>query len=143
MKKIVTLFVGFGALVFVSAAPVPVVAANPVSQFAVCGNGLSNFFGIQPWYACLQAKPGNGGEVKLTDINDLYLIIFPLVDALVKIGAYVAIAFIFFMLISMVTARGNAGKIATAVTGIRDAIIGFVVCLIAIAIVNTISGVFI
>lgn len=141
MKKLFSIVFGLCALSIISAAPAPVAAASPATQFAVCGNGAANFFGIQPWYACLQQK--YNGQTKLTDINDLFLIIFPVVESLVKIGAYVAAAYIFFMLITMMVARGNAGKIATAVSGIRDAVIGFVICLISIAIVNTIVGVFV
>jgi hypothetical protein len=82
-------------------------------------------------------------EPKITAINDVFFILFPLVESLVKIGAYVAIFVIFFMLIKMVTARGNAGQIATAGNGIRDAIIGLIICVSAVAIVNFIASRFI
>lgn len=112
-------------------------AVAPAQQFAVCGSTLGNIFGIQPWYACLQAK---NGSVSIKSINDVFLIIFPLVESLVKIGAYVAAFIIFFMLIKMVTARGNAGQIASAGEGIRDAVIGLIICIAAVAIVNFIAG---
>lgn len=139
MKKLLFSLVAiFGiSLVPISAGAV----SNPAQQFAVCGTGASNFFGIQPWYACLPKD--SQGNPTIESINDIFLIAFPLVESLVKIGALVAAGIIFFLLIQIITARGNAGKIATAATGIRDAIIGFIICLISIAIVNFISGAFI
>lgn len=118
----------------------PAHAATPLTQMAVCGSGAGNLFGIQPWYACLQAK---NGSVSLKAINDVFYILFPLIESLVKIGAYVSIFVIFFMLMKMVTARGNAGQIASAGHGIRDAIIGLIICVSAVAIVNFIASRFI
>jgi hypothetical protein len=130
------------AIIFsgVALAPVSVQATSPAAQMAVCGSGAGNIFGIQPWYACLKAK---NGSVSIKAINDVFYILFPLVESLVKIGAYVAIFVIFFMLIKMVTARGNAGQIATAGNGIRDAIIGLIICVSAVAVVNFVAGTFI
>lgn len=136
-KAIVALMIVLTAVV---ALPAQAGATTPLSQMAVCGSGAGNIFGIQPWYACLQAR---NGSVSLKSINDVFLIAFPLVEALVKIAAYVAIFVIFFMLMKMVTARGNAGQIATAGNGIRDAVIGLIIAVSAVAIVNFIAGRFI
>lgn len=129
-------------LLGVAAMPLPVSAASPVSapttQFAVCTTGIGNFFGIQPWYACLPKNAA--GDPEISDINHVFLIIFPLVESLVKIGALVAAGIIFYMLIRMITARGNAGTIANAAEGIRDAIIGLIICIAAVAVVNFIAG---
>ncbi|HXH04808.1 MAG TPA: hypothetical protein VNI82_00055 [Candidatus Nitrosotenuis sp.] len=137
MKKIIL----FSGLTLAAANISSVVsAASPAKLLAVCGTGAGNFFGIQPWYACLDKSAD--GSPKITSINDIFLIIFPLVESLVKIGALVAAGVIFFLLIQIMVARGNAGKIATAVTGIKDAFIGFMICLTSIAIVNFIAGAF-
>ena len=107
------------------------------TQQVACVDGLQKFFGIQPWYACL---PGaRDGEPRIESLNDLLLIVFPLVDSLVKVAALVAIGYIFFMLFKLMLARGDSGKITQAVHGIRDAIIGLVIAIIAVVIVNFIA----
>lgn len=125
------------ASVSVATFPATVMAVSPARQLAVCGQGLANFFGFQPWYACLPKN--DKGHYVITGLNDIFLIIFPVVESLVKASALVAVAYIFYMLILMIVARGDAGKIATAVSGIRDAVIGFIIALISIAIVNFIE----
>lgn len=112
-------------------------ATKATQQFAVCGNGANNFFGIQPWYACL--PKGNDGSPQIRQLSDLFLIIFPVVEALVKIAVYVAIAYIFVMLFKLMLARGDTGKITQAGHGIRDAIIGLIIALVAVSIVNFIA----
>ncbi len=114
--------------------------AQPAQQFAICeGPAQSrNIFGFEPWYACL---PGaDAGEPRITRLEDIFLIIFPVLESLVKIGALVAATFIFVALFNMVTARGNMQKIAKAAETIRDAFIGFIICLISIGIVNFVAG---
>lgn len=134
MRRSTYLFVTTVAL---ASVPSVVGALSPAKQLAVCGSGLNNFFGFQPWYACLEQKYG---EIKIASINDIFLILFPALEWLVKAGALVAAGMIFYLLIMMMTARGNAGKIATAATGIRDAVIGFIICLISVALINFVQG---
>lgn len=117
----------------------PALAVSPAGQFAAsCGLSPQNLFGIQPWYACLP-RDGLGNPI-ITKLSDVYLIIFPAIDSLVKVAALVAIGYIFFMLIKIMYARGDAGKIATATMGIRDAVIGLIIALISVAIVNFAAG---
>lgn len=113
--------------------------AQPAAQFAVCGSTKS-IFGFAPWYACLPG--GNSGEPRIESINDVFLIIFPLLENLVKAGAYVAAGYMFFSIIRFIIARGNPGKAATAIEGIRDSVIGFIITLIAIAIVRFVASSF-
>ncbi len=115
-------------------------ATVPAQQFAACGLSVNNLFGIQPWYACLETD--DKGNPKITSINDIFLIIFPAIDSLVKVAALVAVGYIFYMLIKIMYARGDSGKIATAAMGVRDAIIGLIFALISVAIVNFIAGSF-
>jgi hypothetical protein len=141
MKKrtnIVLSLVGLLSLLvlpFVQVAPAA--AASPVTQLAIC-KSPNSFLGFSPWYACLPG--GNQGEPRVERLEDLLWIIFPLLESLVKIGALVAVGFIFYALINMITARGNMQKVGKAMETIRDAVVGFVICLISVAIVNFISG---
>lgn len=139
MKKKFIVFMALASLLFAT-IPFTASAVSPASQLAVCGTGASNFFGFQPWYACLQDA---NGTVVFDDLSDIFLIVFPVVEWLVKAGALVAAGIIFLMLIQMMLARGDSGKIATAAMGIRDAIIGLIISIAAVAIVNFIAGAFI
>lgn len=131
----------FAAAALLATAPVSASAATPQKLLAVCSSTpLQNFFGFQPWYACLPRAAD--GSPRIEKLNDIFLIIFPLVDSLIKVAALVAVGVIFYMLIQMVTARGDAGKIKTSVEGIRDAVIGLIITLISVAIVNFIAGAF-
>lgn len=138
MKK---LFLILGALAAL-AAPLPAAAASPLTHVAVCSaDSIANIFGFQPWYACL--PQASDGSPKIESLSDIFKIIFPLVDSLVKIAVYVAAGFIFFMLFKIAMARGDSGKIATAISGIRDAVIGLIIAMVSVGIVNFIAGAFI
>ncbi len=109
------------------------------NNVAVCGSGFGNFFGFQPWYACLEQA---NGSVSIQKISDVFLILIPVVESLVKVAALVAAGFLFYMIINLIRARGDSAKIAKAVGGMRDAIIGFVIALVSIALINFVSGAF-
>lgn len=119
-------------------------AASPVTQVAVCGSTFGNFFGFQPWYACLQKKYGDSGQtVQFKSLSDAFLIIFPVVDWIIKAAAYVAAGMIFYMLFKIAMSRGNSSQYSTAISGIRDAVIGLVIAMLSIAIMNFIAGAFV
>ena len=130
------------ALLAFVATPVNAVAspAKPLTQVAVCGNGVGDFFGFQPWYACLPKNPD--GSPKLTKLTDIYLVIFPVVDWILKAAVFVAAGFIFLMLFKIATSRGNSSQYSTALSGVRDAIIGLVIAVMSVAILNFVAGAF-
>lgn len=134
------LLVGLAMLVTLVSTPIPVGAQSPLTQVAVCGNGIGNFFGFQPWYACLP-KNANG-DPQLTKLTDIFLIIFPVVDWIIKSAVLVAAGVMFFMLFQIATSRGNATKYGTAIAGIRDAVIGLIIAILSVAILNFIAGAF-
>lgn len=140
IKKLILIVASVGLLLIPATASAASTTAitTPTKQMAVCASSAAaNFFGFQPWYACLEQKYGS---TQIKTLNDVFLIIFPLVDALIKAAVYVAIVYIFWMLIKIILARGESGKIAQASMGIRDAVIGMVIALIAVAIINFITG---
>lgn len=137
IRSLVALYAVAG-FVLLPAMTTPV-SAQSADKLAVC-NSNQSIFGFSPWYACL---PGAGtGEPRIESINNVFLIIFPILESLVKAGAYIAAAMIFVSIVKMIIARGNPGKVATAAEGIRDAVIGFIITLIAVAIVNFIASAF-
>ncbi len=115
------------------------VSTRPITTVAACGGGVvQDLFGLQPWYACLSKN--DDGSPKITKLTDLLLIIFPVVEWLIKIAMYVAIFMTFYMLFKIAMARGDSSKLAGAMGGIRDAIIGLVIALVSVGIVNFISS---
>ncbi len=135
------IFIGILVLITLAVLSVqPAFAASTQGGGGSCGLSAKNLFGIQPWYACL---PGaDTGEPRLEKLTDLYKIAFPVLDSLVKIGVFVAAGYIFFMLFKMAIARGDSGKIGTAISGVRDATIGLIIAMVSVAIVNFIAGAF-
>lgn len=133
MRKFL-LVIGFMALVPLQASAATFPA--PVTQVA-CSPSPAAFFMIQPWYSCLEVKDG---VPQLDELSDVILIIFSIVESLVKVAAYVAVGVIFYMIFKMLTARGDTGKIASAGLGIRDALIGLVIALSSVAIINFVAS---
>ncbi len=137
MKRLIAAVFLVVAMAF---SAVPAGAASPVSQVAICSGGAADFFGFQPWYQCLPKN--SDGTPKLTKLTDVLLIIFPIVDWVIKASVFVAAFVIFFMLSKIATARGNVSQYSTAISGIRDAVIGMIIAVISVAILNFISGAF-
>jgi hypothetical protein len=141
----------FAALILmcaVSITPLAATAASPVTQFAICSGGAANFFGFQPWYACLPKSCPNAGPnsddgtPKLCSLSDVYKIIFPIVDWILKGAVFVSAGMMFFMLFKIATSRGNASQYSTAISGIRDAVVGLLISVLAVAILNFVVGAF-
>ncbi len=110
------------------AAPLP----TAVTQFAACSGGT--FFGFPSWYACLPKDAD--GHPKLTKLDDVWLIAFPLLETGIKAAAYVALGFILWGGIRFIKSQGNPGEITAARDTIRDALIGLVICISSVAIVQ-------
>jgi hypothetical protein len=131
----------FTAIVMVCAfslTPLSASAASPVSQIAICTGGAANFFGFQPWYSCLpKSCPGgtSDGSPKLCKLTDIYLVIFPIVDWILKAAVFISAGMMFFMLFKIAT-------YSTAISGIRDAVVGLVISVLAVAILTFVVGAF-
>jgi len=128
-----------GVIVGFAATPVQARAAAPntATQFAAaCDAG--SFFGFPSWYACLPKDAGGGP--KLTKLEDVWLIAFPLLESAIKAGAYVAVGFVIWGAIRFMKSQGNPGEITAARDTIRDALIGLVICVSSVAIVQFIAG---
>lgn len=137
MKQTITVFITTLALIvgvgMVSPAPVRALSVpTPLTQFAACDPG--NFFTFPTWYACLPKDAD--GHPKLTQLSDLWLIAFPLLEAAIKAAGYVAVGFILWGGIRFIKSQGNPGQISAARDTIRDAVIGLAICLSSVAIVQ-------
>lgn len=120
------------------AVPVPASASSPLTTFAACGQGATNFFGLQSWDACLRKK--YDGDVRITHLNDIWLIVLPIIDDALKIGVYIAAGLIIWAGFQYIKSSGDASKTAAAKDTILNAVIGLVITLLAVAIVEFIAG---
>lgn len=108
------------------------------SQFAACQ--APQFFGLKPWYAYLNTN--NDCTIREFNVlggpagSDFVLIALVLIDDLLLIGSYVAIAFIIYGGILYVTSQGDPAQTGKAQNTILDALIGLVICIVAIAFVR-------
>ncbi len=141
VKQITTsLLVALSLTLSVSAlVPSPARAASlptPVTQFAACDAG--SFFGFPTWYACLPKD--SDGHPKLTKLEDLWLIVLPLLEAAIKLAAYVAVGFVLWASIRFMKSQGNPGEITAARDTIRDAVIGLIICVSSVAIVQFVAS---
>lgn len=109
---------------------------TPVTQFAACDPG--SFFGFPTWFACLPKDAT--GHPKLTKLEDLWLIAFPVLESAIKLAGYVAVGFVIWGGIRFIKSQGNPGEITAARDTIRDALIGLGICVSAVAIVQFLAG---
>ncbi len=76
----------------------------------------------------------------LNSLDDIWLIIFPLIESAIKAAAYVAVGFIIWGGIRFTKSQGNPGEITASRDTIRDAVIGLVICLASVAIVQFVAS---
>lgn len=129
---------------------------NPLWIVALCQDSTPrNLFFFLPWYECVYRDtrdttapftvvqaPHPHGAIMITSLNDVILIIFTIVEDIIKASFLVAAGYVFYMIFKIVLARGDTKKINDGLNGIRDAVIGFVIALSSVAIVNFIGGAF-
>jgi len=132
-----SVLVTLGLVLSLAATPAPAKAVpSVVTQFAACDAG--NFFGFPTWYACLPKSAD--GSPKITKLEDVWLIAFPVLESMIKVGGYVAVGFIIWGSIRFIKSQGNPGEITASRDTIRDALIGLVICVSSVAIVQFIAG---
>ncbi len=119
------------------AHPQPAVAAVPyqVKQFAVCGGSSVFFLGLEPWYQCVS----DGGRVKIDNLNDVWLIILTILEDAIKLGTYIAAGFIIWGGVKFLKSQGEPGQLSDAKAVIRNAILGLLFTLLAVAIVQFVA----
>lgn len=135
IKKI--LFVSY-MIVFMLSATLffaqPISAATPQTQFAVCTSG--NFFSFPSWDSCL---PKKNGTPAITNLSDVWLIVFPIVESLIRAAGYMAVGFIIWGGVKYIKSQGEPGETTAARTVIQNAVIGLVICILSVAIVRFIA----
>jgi hypothetical protein len=106
-----------------------------------CQPGVGgNILGIPTWYKYLGGEIENGRcSVLFAFPNDIGAILLAVVEIVLRIGAYVAIAMIIWGGIQYQLSQGEPDKTKNARTTIINAIIGLVIAILATAIVNIVG----
>ncbi len=102
-------------------------------MFAKCTN--NTFFGIEGWYKYL---PGTCGELDFNTygIGSIWLILAGIIDALLRIGAFVAVGFFIFGAFKMITSQGSPEGIKSARGTMVNALIGLVIAILSTWIIS-------
>lgn len=113
---------------------------NIVTNFAQASScpGKS-FFDFPTWYKYLDSVAGNPCEPKLTGINDIWLVVLAVVEILLRVVVFVAIAYVLIGGFKYITSRAIPEKTAAAKNTIIDALTGLVIAIVAIAAVSFIA----
>lgn len=137
LKRLLASLALVAGLSFSAAVPASALALpHQATQFAACGSGLANYLGMEPWYGCLQKKYG---EIKITNFNDIWLIVLPLLEDFIRAGGYIAVGFIFWGGIKYVKSQGNPSETTQARDVIRNAVIGLLWVIISVAVVEFVA----
>jgi hypothetical protein len=139
LKRLLICFAMAIGITFAAVAPANAMTApipHQATQFAACSAGLANYLGLEPWYSCLQKKYG---QVKITNLNDIWLIVLPLLEDFIRAAGYIAVGFIFWGGIKYIKSQGNPGETTQARDVIRNAIIGLVWVLLSVAVIEFVA----
>lgn len=138
-RTMVTVSILLGFLSFV---PLPAAAqsVNPVLQqpAATCAAGVAEFLLLRTWDACLQHD--SFGVPQFTELNDIWLVALVLIEDGIKAAGYVAVGFVFWGGIKYIKGQGDPGQLREAREVIYNALFGFVLALLSVAIVQFVSG---
>ena len=108
---------------------------------AACQPKTNVFFGFPTWYKYLPGQPVEGGCIpRLTQLNDLWLILLAVVEMLLRLAAIAAVVYVLYGGVKFVTSRGNPEKTASARTAVQDALIGLIIAVAAIAVVSFVGS---
>lgn len=117
------------------------------STLVTCDPKGGGFLGFPTWYKYLKGVtvtiPGGTGTdcvVRITHINDIWLIVAAIIELLLRIGALVAIAMVIAGGVQYITSEGNPDKAGKALKTIISAVIGLAITVASAAIVSFAAG---
>lgn len=155
MKKLTIYILTFfmaGSILF-TAIPNNTQAATSGRLFAACssgGGGLRGGF-FTPWYAYLPSKDdstgkcvpqlpskGSGIDVK----QSVLLILVAVMELLTKLAGLIAVGYIIYGAVQYMTSQGEPQNITKAKTTITNALVGFIITVLAVALVQFLGRTF-
>ena len=134
--RLVLVFMGF--LLATAFSLVPLGQPTAYAEKCKSEDGLT-IVNIKPWYSGL-CKDGTD-DVEITKLpDDIIVLALNVLSIAVQLAGYVAVAFVIWGGILYMLTNGEPGKIASAKKTIINALIGLLIVLIAITLVNFITG---
>jgi hypothetical protein len=97
----------------------------------------STFLKFPTWYEYL---PSVNGSPCITNINDVWLIAAAVIEILIRIAAFLAVAFVIYGGIRYVTSQGDSNSTSQAQSTVMAAVIGLVICMVATLVITFIAG---
>ncbi len=98
------------------------------------------FFGLKAWYQYLDTDKNcnivNFNVLPSNGQSDLLLIGVAVIDDLLRIAGLVAIAFVIYGGVQYVASQGSPDQTQKAQATIQNALIGLIICLLAVAMVS-------
>ncbi len=112
-----------------------------LSRFAGPSCGSQGFFGFPTWYKYLPSVDGAVPcTVKISGINDAWLIVAAIIDMLLRVAALAAVIFIIYGGVLYITSEGSPDKAKKALMTIINAIVGLVIAVGASVFISFVAG---
>jgi hypothetical protein len=102
----------------------------------------SRIFGFPTWYEYLPGQVDASGNCSpsLANLADIWLIVAAIIEILLRVAALVAVIFVIYGGISMITSEGDPQKTANARNTIINSLVGLAIAVMAAAIISFIAG---
>lgn len=97
------------------------------------------FLGFPTWYKYIQ-DPNDPAMVKVTSINDVWLVVAAIIEILLRVAGMVAVAFVIYGGFQYVTSQAEPDAVNKARQTIVSALIGLAISILAAAAVNFVAG---
>lgn len=110
------------------------------SDGSICKPGLESFLGFRSWDACLEKD--SKGVPQIKSLEDVGKIAMTVVEFLIKVSGYIAVGFIVWGGIKYLKSQGDPGETTQARQIITNALMGLVLCMLGVAIIQFIVGIF-
>lgn len=119
------------------------IAIDQITHFAANGSCTGGgFLGFPTWYSYLPGQTDASGQCTpvINGLTDIWLIVAAVVEILLRLGALLAIGFVLYGGIALITSSGDPDKASKARKTILNAVIGLVIAIVATAVVSYLAG---
>lgn len=106
------------------------------TAFAKCSNDTPVLL-FPAWFHGLKCEDN---VVKITSVDEIWIIVMNILQWLIIAGGYVALYFIIWGGFKYITSTGDPQKVTSAKNTIVNAVIGLVIVLASVAIIRTIQA---
>jgi hypothetical protein len=102
-------------------------------------DSCSHFLTFPTWYEYIHA-PNDCSTIRITGINDVWLIVAAVLEILLRIAALAAIGFIIYGGFEYLTSQAEPDKVTRARQTIISALVGLVIAILAATVINFIAS---